>query len=114
MKFSGAGTILGQGARQDRECQSREREIKFFAGIGALFCPKKSFLQKKGLCRIKRVFCPKNKHSPKKKVFAGLGAYFCPKNPKMAQDTRARGGKSRPGGAEISPGGQLPPYFPRL
>jgi len=36
---SGAGTILGQGG-QDRERQSREREIKFFTEIGAFFCPK--------------------------------------------------------------------------
>jgi len=43
---SGAGTILGQGG-QDRERQSREREIKFF-------CPKNR--QKKGLRRIRSVF----------------------------------------------------------
>jgi len=36
---SGAGTILGQGG-QDRERQSREREIKFFAEIGLFFVPK--------------------------------------------------------------------------
>jgi len=50
---SGAGTILGQGGK-DREGQSRERKIKFFAGIGAFFCrirrvffvPKASVLQK--------------------------------------------------------------------
>jgi len=50
---------------------------------------------------------PKNKN--KKKVFAGLGEFFVPK---MAQDTSLRRGKSRPGGAKISPGGggQLPMY----
>jgi len=32
----------------------------------------------------------------------------------MAQNTGLRGGKSRPGGAKIFPGGQLPPYFLRL
>jgi len=37
---SGAGTVFGQG-RQDRERQSREREIKVFAGIGAFFSPEK-------------------------------------------------------------------------
>jgi len=36
---SGAGTILGQEG-QDRERQSREREIKFFAEIGVFFVPK--------------------------------------------------------------------------
>jgi len=33
---SGAGTILGQRG-QDRERQSREREIRFFAEIGVFF-----------------------------------------------------------------------------
>jgi len=35
---SGAGTICGQGG-QDRERQSREREIKVFAEIRAFFVP---------------------------------------------------------------------------
>jgi len=39
---SGAETILGQGG-QDRERQSSEREIKFFAEIG-LFLPQKQVL----------------------------------------------------------------------
>jgi len=54
--------------------------------------PKTSILQKKG---------PPN-----------FGALSCPKH---AHDTGLRGGgKSRPGGAKISLGGQLPPYLPRL
>jgi len=36
---SGAETISGQGG-QDRGRQSREREIKVFAGLGAFFVPK--------------------------------------------------------------------------
>jgi len=47
---------------QDRERQSREREIKFFAKIGVFFIPKTSVLLKE------------------KKVFAGFGVSFCPKN----------------------------------
>jgi len=56
---SGAGTILGQGG-QDRVRQSREREIKFFAEIG------QAFSKKKGLRRIRSVFCPEIKRSLKK------------------------------------------------
>jgi len=54
---SGAETILGQGG-QDRERQSREREIKLFAEIGVFLSQKQAF--------------SKNK----KKVFAGLGVFF--------------------------------------
>jgi len=40
---SGAGTILGQGGGgQERERQSRERNIKFFAEIGVFIIPKTS------------------------------------------------------------------------
>jgi len=41
---SGAETILGQGGGQDRERQSLEREIKFFAEIRVFFVPKTSVL----------------------------------------------------------------------
>jgi len=56
---SGAGTIFGQEV-QDRERQSRKREIKVFAGIGEFFVPKTSVLQKKGLHWIWAFFCPEN------------------------------------------------------
>jgi len=48
--YSGVGTILGQegGARRkDRERQSRESKIKFFAEIGMFYIPKTSVLKKK-------------------------------------------------------------------
>jgi len=54
---------------------------------------------------IEAFFCP---------VFAGFGALSCSKN---GSGYKSQGGKSRPGGAKISPGGRLPPlpsYFPRL
>jgi len=43
---NGAGTIFGQGG-QDRKRQSREREIKVFAGIIAYFVPEKKRSPKK-------------------------------------------------------------------
>jgi len=58
-EISGAGTILGQGG-QERERQSRERDIKFFAEI--------------------EVFLSQNKRSLKKNVFAGFGVSLCLKN----------------------------------
>jgi len=54
-------------------------------------------------------FCPKNKRSLKKKVFAGLEAFFYPKN---GPEYKSQGGKSRPGGAKISPGGEAAPLLP--
>jgi len=70
-------------------------------------------LEKKGLRRIGRFFLSHKQafSKAKKGVSAGLEPFFVPK---MAQDASVRGDKSRPGGAKISPGGELPPYFPRL
>jgi len=39
-QWRGNYSILGQGG-QGRERQSRESEIKFFAGLGSVFCPEK-------------------------------------------------------------------------
>jgi len=52
---------------QNRERQSRESEIKFFAEIGVFYCPKnKRSLKKKGLrSGLGVIFCPKNKCSKK-------------------------------------------------
>jgi len=87
--FSGAGTIFGQGG-QNRERQSREREIKIFAGIGAFFVPKRSVLQKKGLRRI--------------------WAFLCPKN---GSEYKSQGGQKSPrGGQNISRGGSCLPCLP--
>jgi len=55
------------------------------------------------------------KRSPKKinkkMVFPGFGRNSVPK---LIQDAGLRGGKSRPEGAKISPGGQLSPPCPLL
>jgi len=107
MTNSSAGTILGQG-RQDRERQCREREMKCFAGIGAflVFCPEKKRSPKK---KKKRVFAGlKNK----KKGLRRIRSVFCPKN---CSGYKSQWGQNSPRGeTKISPWGQLPPYFPRL
>jgi len=41
------GNYFRTGGRQDRERQSREREIMFFAGNGVFLFPKQAFSKKK-------------------------------------------------------------------
>jgi len=90
-----------------------ELEIKFFAGIGAFFCPgKEAFSKKKGLRRIRRAFLSQKQAFSKKKVFAELGAFFCPKN---GSGYKSQGGQKSPRrGAKISPGGAAAPLLPAL
>jgi len=46
------------GGGKDRERQSREREIMFFAGNGVFFIPKTNVLEKKDFAVIGVSFCP--------------------------------------------------------
>jgi len=99
LRNSGAGTIFGQGG-QDRERQSREREIKVFAGIRAFFVPKRNVFKKKVYAGLEASSCPEMKRSPKK-VFPGFGRISVPK---MAQDTSLKGrAKVAQGGRPAAP-----------
>jgi len=92
---------------QDQERQSREREIKVFAGIRAFFDPKRSVLHKKKVYAGQGASsCSELKRSPKKnKVFPGFGRIFAPK-------MTLRGAKVAQEGQNISRGGRFPPCPP--
>jgi len=87
---SGAGTIFGQGGGKTES-----------AKVGNA---------KKGFRRIRSLFCPKDKRSPKKRGIRRIREYFCPKN---GSGYKYQGGKSRPGGG-ISPRGAAAPPAPLL
>jgi len=73
---------------QDRECQSREREIKVFVGIRAFFCPE-------------------NKRSPKKKKSSpDLGGFLSQKWLRIQVSGEA---KVAQGGPKYLQGGSCPP-----
>jgi len=82
---------------------------KVFAGIGAFFVPITNNLKKKVFAGFGAFFCPENKRSPKKK---GLHRIWNVLLSQIWLRIQVSGGKSRPGEAKISPGGQLPPCPP--
>jgi len=111
---------LGQGG-QDRERQSREREIKFFAEIAMLFCPKnKRSLKKNGLRLIRSVFLSLrqafSKNKNKKKGLRRIRSVFLSQKHGSGYKSQGGGQKSHRWGQNISRGAAspLPLYFPRL
>jgi len=104
LPYSGAGTILGQGG-QDRERQSREREIKFFAIC--LFPKNKRSPKnkKKGFRRIRSVFLSQNKRSLKKGLRRIRSVFLSQKWLRIQVSGRA---KVSQGGQNISRGAAAP------
>jgi len=101
--------------RQDRERQSREREIKvYYAGVGVCLLvssrPEMRRSKKRSTPGLGASSCPEMKRSQKK----GLSGFGRNSVPKMAQNTSLRGGKSRPGGggAKYLQEGSCPPSSP--
>jgi len=104
------------GGGQDRERQIRElgnAKLRSTLELESPFVPKTSVLQKKVFAGFGAFFWPENIGSPKnknKKDLRRILERFLV--PNMAHNTGLKGGKSRPGGAKISPEGQLPPLPP--
>jgi len=99
---SGAGTILGQG-RQDRERQSREREIKFFAEIGLFLSQKQAFSKRKKKRSSPDLECllvPKTSVRQIKRKKQGR---------KNGPGYKSQRGKSLPGRPKYLQGGSCPP-----